>query len=85
MGVDLYEKFRERKAIMFKKSFYTKDQAKEYLKSKHLKCYKIRTYKRNYWHCRLDDPRGHACWEDYRIKYLGPNVIDIYATNVMHF
>ena len=87
MGVDLYEKFCERKAIMFKKSMYTKDQAKEYFKNHKWKYYKIRTYKKDYWHFRLDDPNGFAIWEEYKVKYLGSggHVIEIYATNTMNF
>ena len=85
--VNLYEKFRERKAIMFKKTRWTKDQAKDYLKGKNLKYFKIRTYKKSYWHFRLDDPDDFSNFEEYSVKYIGEGgfIVEIYATDVYNF
>ncbi len=82
-----WETLFQRQALMFNKSLWDIDRAKEYLKTNNIDYYKIRTHK-NYWHFRLfrtHNRNGHRenmyAWVDYRTKSRGSGIIEIQAVN----
>jgi len=89
--MSLYDIYRERVGIMFQKTMWTKEKAREYLKKKNLKSYHLRTHRSKktgleYWYFKLTNPRDDFVrWEEYRAKHLGKGIVEIHATNVMNF